>query len=460
MDLAEWRKHETRIAAYQVPDGRPLVERVSPEWLSQLSGLEALALKYDRRAALRARQQAPDASGDWLVWFLLTGRGWGKSHAAAAWMIDEILSSSPAEPVNFALVGPTEPETWSGQWATIESMLPPWVRFAPRISKKEVLFPDHGVRVMIRSAEDAEFRGPNLRRLWGEEPTKWPNGERLWRNMRRSLRVRGATPPRAVLTTTPPEELDWLIDLAADPATHVTRGRMRDNTALDQRAVDAEYRASAGTSDGARELDGETVFGVDGALFFSEPREVVYDGERFVNPGLDGTRVPGAPRCDEIVVAVDPAQSGKGDADPVGIAAIGRAGGHLYVLESAVGRMAPEVWAAKAIDMAERQRAGRFVVEPTGSGAYPRSTLEAQRQILKAQRRPIIESPARGSKADRAHPLAGVAARGRLHLVGSQRELEHDLTHWYPGAKWSPNGLDALVHGCAVLTSNWRLHVT
>ena len=460
MDLVEWRKQEAVIAAYQTPDGRPLVERLPSEWLASLTDLEALSLKYDPRAYLRPRQQAPDAGGDWIVWLMVPGRGWGKSHAAAAYFVGEVMRNPPDAPATFALLGPTEPEAWAGQWSMVEALTPPWVRFETRVSKKEIVFPDYGVRVMIRSAEDTEFRGPNLRLVWGEELVKWHDGARLWRNVRRSLRVRGDTPPRAVLTTTPPEELDWIIDLAADPATYVTRGRMRDNTALDPRAVEAEYRASAGTSEGERELDGACVFGVDGALFFLERREVVYEGERFVNPGLDATRLPGAPKCDEVVVAVDPSQSGKGDADPVGIVACGRFGGHLCALESLVGRMAPEVWASKAIGMADRWRAGRFIVEPTGSGSYPRSTLAAQMQIMRSTRRPVIESPARGSKADRAQPLALAAARERFHIVGKQKSLEHDMCRWYPGAKWSPNGLDALVHGCAALTSNWRMHVT
>jgi len=156
------------------------------------------------------------------------------------------------------------------------------------------------------------------------------------------------------------------------------------------------------------------------------------------------------------VIAVDPAQSARRDADPVGIVAVGIARGHLYVLASCSERLEPAVWASRALAWAEKYNAGRFVVEPTGSGSYPRATLAAQVQIEGAMMRPIIDSKARGSKADRASPLSAAAAQGRVHIVGRQADLERELSTWHPGARWSPGGLDALVHGAATLTGDWK----
>jgi phage terminase large subunit-like protein len=134
---------------------------------------------------------------------------------------------------------------------------------------------------------------------------------------------------------------------------------------------------------------------------------------------------------------------------------VGIAAGHLYVLESCSEKLEPNAWAERAIEWASQYNAGRFVVEPTGSGGYPRATLQAQMRILGAMQRPIVESPARGSKADRASPLSAACAQGRLHLVGRHEQLERELTTWHPSAPWSPGGLDALVHGAALLTHNW-----
>jgi phage terminase large subunit-like protein len=441
MDLATWQAHEQRIDAEQTPDGAPLLDKLPRAFVDALSPLESLALAHDPRAYLRPRQQlSPD--GDWLVAVLMCGRGWGKSLAAAGWLITEILRGSPDRPQDFALVAPTIDDCWSLQWRAVKALLPPWVRYVERVARNQILFPDHGVTLLLHSSEVTQYRGPNLRGEWCEVPVKWAaGGTELWKNLRLALRVAGETPPRALLTTTPPRELNWILELCTESTTRVIRGTMRDNPALDARAVDAAYRAMAGTIEGDRELNGRVVLGTDGALFRLQD--------------LEANRVQSAPTLQQIVIAVDPAQSAKRDADPVGIVALGIQGGHLYVLASCSERLEPAAWAERAIEWADRFHAGKYIVEPTGSGGYPKATLSAQLQILNAPRRPIVESPARGSKADRAAPLSAAAAQGRLHLVGRHEQLERELTTWHPGAGFSPGGLDALVHGAAAVTQNW-----
>jgi phage terminase large subunit-like protein len=294
----------------------------------------------------------------------------------------------------------------------------------------------------MHSAEVSKYRGPNLRGAWIEEPVKFPRGEELWQNVRAALRVSGQTPPRAVVTTTPPRELGWLLDVAIEPTTRVTRGRMRDNILLDRRAVDAIYRAQGSTAAGRRELDGEVIIGVENSIC--------------KQADIDAHRVSVPPRLNQIVIAVDPAQSARRDADQVGIVAVGEAHGNVYVLESCIAKLEPFDWASKAIEMAERHRAGRYVVEPTGSGQYPRATLTAQLAMMRARQLPIVDSKAVGSKSDRAAPLSAACAGGRLKIIGRQEALERDLTSWHPRANWSPAGLDALVHGASFVTDQWR----
>jgi len=149
--------------------------------------------------------------------------------------------------------------------------------------------------------------------------------------------------------------------------------------------------------------------------------------------------------------------SGKKDADPVGICVVGISAGHFYVLKSCSERLDPTAWATRAIEWAGQHHAGRFVGENTGSGGYPAATLQTQTRLMQAQTRPIVESKARGSKADRASPLAAAARGGRLHLVGAGHEqLERELTGWFPGSTAaSPGGLDSLVYACDTLSNGW-----
>ena len=439
--LAQWREAEARIDAYQVPDAPCLLDRLPADWLGGLTDLECLALQHDPRAYLRARQYIPP-DGDELVVALIPGRGYGKSHAAAGWVCERVQDGPQDRRADYALVAPSEDDVWKLQWEAVKALLPPWVRYVECKGDKMVVFPDHNTRLLVHSAYTHEYRGPNLRGAWCEEPTKWSNGEKLWRTLEKAIRVPGQHPPRAVITTTPPRELGWILELCADPGTRVVRGTMRDNPALDQRAVDAQYRKYAGTIEGQRELDGRCVFGADGALFRLDD--------------LERNRVDAAPKFEEVVVSVDPAQSASSDADPVGIAVVGFARGHVYVSRSCAERLEPAQWAQRAIRWADEAQVGRYVVEPTGSGKYPRDTLNAHMQIARVTQRPIVESKAQGSKADRAQPLSLASAQGRLHIVGHQPDLERELTTWYPGCRWSPNGLDAVVHGASVVTNRWR----
>lgn len=439
--LAEWREREREIDADAVLDGgSPLIDLLPLDFLASLTPMQALALRHDPRAWLRPAQ-LPPADNDWLVWLQMQGRGAGKSTSAAGWVISQVLQGHPSRPSDILLVAPKLDDCWTLMWRTIKAYVPPWVRYVERIARNSVLYPDHGVEIFMHSAE-IEYRGGNIRGAWLDEPVRYTRGQELWSTLRLALRVPGTTPPRAVITTTPPRELNWLIDLACEPTTRVTRGRMRDNPALDKRAVDAAYLAMGATVEARRELDGEVVLETDGAVCRLSD--------------IDRARVDVAPRLQQIVIAVDPAQSAKRDADAVGIVAAGIADGQVYVLESCSERLEPFDWARRAIEMAERHHAGRYIVEPTGSGSYPRATLEAMLGMMHAQRLPITDSKARGSKADRAAPLSAACAGGRLRLVGRHEALERELTTWHPRANWSPGALDALVHGASYLTHGWK----
>lgn len=444
MELGEWQAVERRIDAAQVPDGRALLDRLPRSFVEGLTPREALALKFAPSAYLRPKQMAP-TDLDWLTWVLVCGRGWGKSLAAAAWMVGEILKCAPARPADFLLCAPSLQLCETLQLDPIRTLLPPWVKVVPRLSHQQLVLPDLGARIILHSAENIHARGYNARAAWLDEPIAFPSGgEALYRNLRRALRAPGDTPARMLITTTPPFTLDhWLLEVCAESTTRVTRGRARDNPYIDQRNV-ASWYGRKSTIESRRENDGEFVFGVDGALFRLED--------------IDGARVDSAPTLQQVVVACDPSQSAKKDADLTGLVCVGYAAGHLYVLESCAERLEPMAWAQRAITWAQRHHAGRFVVESTGSGSYPMATLQAQIRIGGHGQRPIVESFARGSKADRASPLSAAAAQGRLHLVGAggHEALIKDLTAWYPGANWSPGALDALVHAASVLTHNWQ----
>src|SRR5262249_41898733 len=74
-------RNQTR---YRPQQGRPCVDR-SGEASMQRSGFAAFpaALRSDWTALARSEQLPPP--GDWIVWLLLAGRGFGKTRAGAEW---------------------------------------------------------------------------------------------------------------------------------------------------------------------------------------------------------------------------------------------------------------------------------------------------------------------------------------------------------------------------------------
>lgn len=430
MKLHEWIAVEKRIDSYQIPDGPALVDQLPRDFVESLTPEEALALRYDWRATLRPRQQPPPGD-DWLVWALITGRGFGKSHAAAAWIADRLEH----DPGDYLLVAPTESEVLDLCWEPIKEALAPGVRYTQQLKQQRITFPDWGSRLLIWSAEKSQARGKNLRGAWCEEIVAWPGGARggmkLWRTLSRALRVKGKAPARCLLTTTPPDTLDhWLLDVLADPATYVTRGESLDNPLLDSRNVEAWYREAS--NDAERENRGRFVFGADGALFTVDL--------------IERGRVLVPPPQQLVVVSLDPTQSDKRDADSVGLSAMGLSASQGYLLESHSDRMSPDVWADLAIEMALRHHASVYIVEPTGSGDLPDTVLRQQFKLTKKGILPIVPSKAKGPKHVRAKPLAQLARQGRFHVVGYQEEFEREATQWYPGAGFSPGALDSAAH--------------
>ena len=79
-------------------------EQERTKLLNSLTDKEAEELLYDWKVWARPKQLPPP--GDWLTWMLLTGRGWGKTKAAAEWIIEQARKGAK----HIALIGQTVPD--------------------------------------------------------------------------------------------------------------------------------------------------------------------------------------------------------------------------------------------------------------------------------------------------------------------------------------------------------------
>jgi phage terminase large subunit-like protein len=390
--------------------------------------------EYLREFANWAHDGQLPPRGDWRVWLIMAGRGFGKTRAGAEW-ITRIARKTGRRRI--ALVGASLDEVRavmvegpSGLLACADRRRPP--RWEPSLRR---LTYRSGAVVELYSAEAAEkLRGPQHSHAWCDELAKWPNAEAAWTNL--MLGLREGTEQRVVVTTTPaPTRL--LKRILADPATALTRGRTHDNAHLPAAYVAAVEEAYAGTRLGRQELDGELIEDAEGALWTrAMVEECRLRGESF-------------PRGDDllirIVIGVDPPASARGDACGIVACGLTRDGVGIVLEDASVERAHPERWAAAVSACAARWDADRVVAEANNGGEMVRSVLHARDRAL-----PVALVHASHGKSARAEPVAFLYAQGRVKHAEAFPALEDELCGLtagggYEGPTRSPDRADALV---------------
>lgn len=422
------------------------VERLAllpPELQQRIFG----ALSRGQRRELNARwnawghdgQFAPP--GDWRVWLIRAGRGFGKTRAGAEW-VTAMAHEHPA--ARIALVGHSVDEVKAvmihGESGLV-TIAPDDAPVKWRPATGELTFTS-GARAYIYSAEAAEkLRGPEHQFAWCDELAKWRNGARAWDNL--MLGLRQGDHQRALVTTTPrPTKL--MRRILALPDLVETRGATRDNPHLPASFGAAMAALYGGTRLGRQELDGEMIGDRDGALWGRD--------------GLEACRIAAAdvPAMARVVVAVDPPAGGEGDGgDACGIVAAGLGeDGMAYVLEDAsIAGASPARWAATVADCAARLGADRVIAEKNQGGAMVAAVLKGADVDLPLK----LVHAARG-KSVRAEPVALHYEAGRVRHAGAFPALEDQLCGMmiaggYAGPGRSPDRADALVWAVGELLS-------
>ena len=377
----------------------------------------------------RKPRQAPPP-GDWRVWLMLAGRGFGKTRAGAEWV--RALAEAHGG-IRIALVGATLEETRAlmveGECGLLnicpEATRP---RFEP--SRRQLVWRSGAVAKLYSGENPEGLRGPGHHYAWCDELAKWSYAEATWDNL--MMTMRAGDRPRTLVTTTP-RPTPLLRRLTTEQGVALVRGRTRDNNWLPESflaAVEANY---GGTRLGRQELDGELIEEAEGALW---SRELI-----------EACRVRDIPEMRRIVIGVDPpAGSGAGsDACGIVVAGLG-ADGRGYVLEDAtVQGLGPEGWARAVASAARRKGADRVIAEANNGGAMVESVLRAAEVSM-----PVRRVHATRGKAARAEPVAALYETGRALHLGAFPDLEDQMAGMvlgggYCGPGRSPDRADALV---------------
>lgn len=389
--------------------------------LKELSANEAAEILEDWRFWARPDQIAPE--GNWRVWLIMAGRGFGKTRCGAEWVHEQIRQGRE----RIALVGETKAdvrdvmvEGESGILATAGRNRP---LYEP--SKRRLTWPNGAIGVCYSGDEPDQLRGPQHDAAWLDELAKYRYAEETWSNLDLGLRL--GESPQAVITTTP-RPVQIMRELVADELVTVTRGSTYDNLQnLAESFAKRIVERYEGTRLGRQELHAEILDDVVGALW---SREMI-DAHRL-------RETP--PHFERIVVGVDPAVTSGEDADETGILVAGMIGNRGYIVEDLSGQYTPQEWAIQAIKAYYKYNADRIVAEVNQGGDMVEHTIRTvDRNVsYKAVR------AARG-KILRAEPIAALYEQGRIHHCGTFAALEDQLCMYTHESRDSPDRLDALV---------------
>jgi phage terminase large subunit-like protein len=397
--------------------------------LAGLSRKQKRALLYKwRNWQARPNQLAPE--GNWRVWLIMAGRGFGKTRSGAEWVREQAESGRFR---HIALVAETAGDARKvmieGE-SGILAISPPDFRPIYEPSKRQLRWPNGAVATAYSGDEPDQLRGPQHDAAWADEPAKWKRPQPAWDNL--ELGVRIGPDPRIVATTTP-RSIPWLRKLVKERSTVVTHGSTYDNVQnLAPSFIAHVIDKYAGTRLGRQELHAELFEDVQGALWTREQLEA-----------LRVTRIP----CGllRIVVAIDPAVTASEDANETGIivAGIGE-DGHGYLLADYSGRWSLDGWAQQAVKAYREYGADRIVGEANNGG-----DLIGRMLCIVDPYVPYRSVHASRGKYLRAEPVAALYERKCMHHVGHPKlftDLEDQMCSFVQGdSKSSPDRLDAAV---------------
>ena len=403
-------------------------------FLTALSPTEQTWLLHHWPLWARPKQAPPP--GDWRVWLLMAGRGFGKTRAGAEWV--RWLANGPTDPLRaaadsaaggrIALVGDTFDDVRHVMVegpSGILAVCPPHQRPQWYRSQRQLVWSSGVVASCFSAADPEQLRGPEFAFVWADEIAKWAYPS-AWDNLMLALRT--GLHPRALATTTPRPKT-WLSQLAAAPDTALVQGSTAENEAnLAPTFLAAMQSRFADTALARQELDGVLLDEAPGALWSRRQLATKCHAP------------PPRSQLQRVVIGVDPAIGGPGE---TGIIIVGKDGeGQIWVLADESCDGPPDVWISALTTSFHRWRAETVIAEINQGGNLIRTLLAQNGTPL-----PLREVRAMRAKAIRAEPVAAAYARGQVRHATSFDALEDQMCACIPGQRQtpSPDRLDALV---------------
>lgn len=421
---------------------------VMPAWVSEASD-ESAALTFSKsdnnryqatarlwRETARDKQLPPalnhpieaERRDDWFIWFIGSGRGFGKTWTGANWVIEKAAENPGCI---IALLGQTADDVRKTMIeinpSSIMKQSPP--EFMPKYepSKRQLTWPNGTVAVIYYGDEPEQLRGPQPHFVWIDELAKFKYPQQMWDML--EFGMRSGDQPQVLITTTP-RPIPVIKSLITDPDTVYVTGSTYENEAnLSARFITRIKKKYEGTRLGRQELKGEILDDAPGALWNREWLDDPY-------------RVTKHPDLVRIVVSIDPAPTSGEDSNQTGLTVEGLGiDKHGYLLHSEALRDLPTVWAKQAVALYHLFKADCIIGEANNGGDMIESLIRAIDPNVNYKK----VHASRG-KVSRAEPIAALYEQHRVHHVGNHAELEDQYCQWEQGME-SPDLLDSAVWG-------------
>jgi phage terminase large subunit-like protein len=430
----------------------PLAER--QRRLAGKTEQEKLALATHWPFFARPKQLPPPAVGPdggepWRYWLVLAGRMFGKSRLAAEFIRARVEAG---EAKCILLAGPRYQDVEKIMIANLIRAFP--INRKPRYVRSKLrleFFPygdDAPYASIVTGEKPDAFRGPEWDLGWIDEFAAFEKIDQCWELIIPAMRAippKGGV-PQLVLTTTP-RNRKVLHDLIANPATVLTQGASADNSHnVAAGVLDAVKFIYAGSELEAQELGG--------ALLGNEP------GASFKQAWFANNRAAAPARFKRKLLCVDTSGSAKGDECGMILIGLSEDGKTAYVLGDFSIRASPEEWIKHMDQCARENHATEILYEGNYGGQFVPLAFKQQGVTTK-----VRAVQARGTKTERAQPVAALTQGGKVKFVGSFQKLEMQACTWTARDRTtSPDRMDAFVHGIrdvfpAIATSHDPIHI-
>ncbi len=380
---------------------------------------------YDWKKVARPSQLPP--KGDWRIWLILAGRGFGKTRTGA-----ETLRKWVQEGLcrRLALLAETEVEARQVMIEGISGLLavhPPSERPLYEPSKGQLIWPNGCIATCFSAEAYEHLRGPQFDGAWVDELAKFRDGEKVWDQLMFGLRI--GRLPRVIVTTTPRPTV-ILKKLLKDPDVVVTKGSTFENAKnLAKPFLNYIRKHYEKSWLGRQEIYADLIETKEGTLWTPHLLE-------------RARRAYQSSPLQRLVIAIDPAVSHGAQSDETGIIVAGMTkNGFGVILDDLSLKGPPSLWIQKAIDAYHHYKADRIVAEVNMGG-------DLVEQLLRSYDPSVSYKAVRATrgKALRAEPIAALYERDKVWHAKHLSKLEEQLCSYIPGeSSKSPDRLDALV---------------